>query len=169
MGAITPLFILLLLFYSGTDAMKLVFALLINPVVSELSVLTSRVTARASRHNHATTSWVLISVTVIYKKLFSRFIIGSVSSFALLTLCTALLALVELTARATMPIRDAFMYRRVFGAYLDNDMNAVALMTNVRSRGLRAETEMIEGITDWIFLINVAAFPFVHKISLNGN
>merc|ERR1712150_30628 len=109
-------YIFLLEIYFANDAVKLVFAILINPLAAEIAVLVSRVTARASRHNHHTTSWVLISVAVLYKKLFARFIIGAISDILLLTLCTAVLSAVELLARATMPLRDAFMYRRIFGA-----------------------------------------------------
>merc|ERR1712241_236326 len=161
-------YFMLIPIYNGPDALKFIFVILINPLLSEISGVTSRVTCRASRHNHQTTSWLLISVAVLYKKLFARFIIGSVAESYWLITSSCVLAVVELTARTTMPMRDAFMYRRVFGAYLDADLNAVALMTNVRSRGLRAETEMIESITDLVFLIQVTIFPFLYLVSTNG-
>merc|ERR1712060_55522 len=97
----------------------------------------SRVAARSCRHNHHTTSWFVIGSAVVVKKLFARFIIGSITSIEMTILTSVFLAILELFMRVTMPLRDGFMYRRVFGSYLDYDLNAVALMTNVRSRGLR--------------------------------
>merc|ERR1712004_448536 len=46
--------------------------------------------------------------------------------------------------------------------------NAVALMTNVRSRSLRAETEMIESITELVFLIQNMIFPMMYSVSIDG-
>merc|ERR1711879_572077 len=47
-------------------------------------------------------------------------------------------------------------------------MNAVALMTNVRSRGLRAETEMIEAISDFVFLTLIFSYPNLYDVSTDG-
>mmetsp|Transcript_63853 Transcript_63853/g.144091 ORF Transcript_63853/g.144091 Transcript_63853/m.144091 type:complete len:512 (-) Transcript_63853:31-1566(-) len=153
---------------SASDGIKFLFAVMINPAVNELYGILTRISARCCRNNHHTTSWQLIALAVLLKKLYARFIIGSIKQTSMVITTSVFLGIVELIARTTMPLRDGFMYRRAFKPYIPADKNPVALMTNVRSRYLRAETEGLEALTDLVYLTNNVMWPLLLKVSLNG-
>jgi len=159
----------LLRFLMGMDDfMKLGFVILVNAPLMEVLSVMSRFSARSVRNNHPSTSWMPICLGVVFKKSFMRFVVGTMKSASLVTGASVLSGVLEILARVTMPTRDKWTYRKLFGSYLPPDQNHLALMTNVRSRSLRAETESLEGITDLSFIVMGIAWPFLYSASLDG-
>merc|ERR1712045_967105 len=70
----------------------------------------------------------------------------------LLTLAAVLLSLMEFLLRVTMPYRDRFFYRKMFGPHLAFGLNPFKLMSEARNRGLRSETENLENVSDAVFI-----------------
>mmetsp|Transcript_25871 Transcript_25871/g.74154 ORF Transcript_25871/g.74154 Transcript_25871/m.74154 type:complete len:509 (+) Transcript_25871:83-1609(+) len=153
---------------SWPDGVKFAFAVFINPLLMELMSVMARFTARSCRHNHPTTSWQPIAFVVCFKKLAGRYVMGAMESNVMVTIASLALGAFELLGRTTMPMRDKFVYRRLFGEHLARGKTPYTLMTNVRNRSLRAETESIEGVTDMVFIIMGVTYPLMYKLSLNG-
>merc|ERR1712217_759654 len=108
------------------DVAKIAFVLLVNaPLMEVLSVL-SRFTARSVRHNDPITSWMPICTAVVFKKLWMRFVFGSMKSAVLVTVGSIMVGILEILGRVSMPIRDKWAYRKLFGQHL-GDRGPLAL------------------------------------------
>lgn len=153
---------------SWPDSVKFAFAVFINPLLMEIMSVMARFTARSCRHNHPCTSWQPIAFVVCFKKLASRYVMGAMESNVMVTIASVCLGLFEILGRTTMPMRDKWVYRRLFAEHLAPGKSPFTLMTNVRNRSLRAETESIEGVTDVVFIVIGVTYPLMYNMSLNN-
>jgi hypothetical protein len=147
------------------DGVKAVFVLLINPIVTETLAILARFACRCLKHNHPTTSFILIAVNVAVKKMYARFIIYAIKSAPILIIISIFSALLEFFLRYTMPMRDRACYRLIFKKLLPIDRNPCALMSDARNRSLRAETENLEALTDLVYILVMLVLPlpgFLH-------
>mmetsp|Transcript_44107 Transcript_44107/g.140497 ORF Transcript_44107/g.140497 Transcript_44107/m.140497 type:complete len:504 (+) Transcript_44107:87-1598(+) len=162
------LYLFILRFLMGTpDAVKLCFVILVNAPLMEALAMLSRFTARCVRHNDPTTSWMPICVVIVFKKLWMRFVVGTMQSSAMVAVAELMVGILEILGRVTIPTRDKFAYRKLFGPYL-GDAQPLALMTHARNRSLRAEIESLEGVLDTSFIIIGCVWPFMWSTSLDG-
>lgn len=145
------------------DALKGVFVLLVHPVITEITSITARFSCRSLKHNHPSTSFQFISVVVVVKKVFTRFVVAAIKSTGLVLFITFFNAILEFLVRYTMPIRDRALYRALFKKFLPLDKNPCALMSDARNRGLRAETENLEALTDLVFITTMLFWPLFMK------
>merc|ERR1719436_971431 len=103
---------------------------------------------------------------ISFKKIYTRFVVGSIESTALLTVISVFNALLEFFMRYTMPIRDRALYKMIFRDYLPMDKNPTALMADARNRGLRAETENLEALTDLVYILSMWMLPVAYKLGI---
>merc|ERR1719436_1494208 len=105
---------------------------------------------------------------ISFKKIYTRFVVASIESTILLIVISIFNALLEFFMRYTMPIRDRALYRRLFVKYLPMDKNPTALMADARNRGLRAETENLEALSDMVYILVMFLWPLFLEASFNG-
>mmetsp|Transcript_75819 Transcript_75819/g.214368 ORF Transcript_75819/g.214368 Transcript_75819/m.214368 type:complete len:498 (+) Transcript_75819:39-1532(+) len=145
---------------------KAAFVVVLHPLYSEVTSTLARLSSRSLRHNHPTTSWHIISYSVVIKKIYARLVIMTMKPQNV-SIISIVLAILELTMRVTMPYRDRFLYRKVFGPHLQGQ-SPFKMMTDARNRTLRAETEAIENVTDFVFIFTGVIWPWLGKVSFNG-
>jgi len=93
---------------------------------------------------------------------------GAMESNVMVTVGSISLGLFEILSRCTMPMRDKWVYRKLFEDHLAPGKSPYTIMTNVRNRSLRAETEGIEGVTDVSFIVIGISYPIFFNLSLNN-
>jgi len=141
---------------TSSDWWKIFFVCALNPAVMEVLMLYGRFLARVARKNHPSTSSWLVAVAMIFKKIFGRFVIATISDSGIVTFSSFLLGITEIVIACTVKERDRWMYTVSFTGYVADPLNAMKSARNAQFRVDVATMEtMIEVIMIWICSILV--------------
>merc|ERR1712050_174002 len=97
---------------AGPDYVKVIFVCLINPALCELlMIVPMRFTARSLRHNHPSTSYMLVALAIIPKQVVGRAVAAMVMDVRWLWVLAVVGSVNEFALRVTMRWRDKQVYR----------------------------------------------------------
>lgn len=154
---------------SGSDEMKVIFAVVINPVMCELLLLTpARFAARALRHNHPSTSFVVVAVFVFFKQYLGRTVVALIDTSSWVFVVSIASCLGEVFFRVTLKSRDKAIYRCLFSRWLPPGTDSANLLVHERNVRLRANNSMVESIGEIVAIWNGVTMVILFDISLDG-
>lgn len=154
---------------AGPDLQKAVFVAVVNPLVWEfISLMPARFVARAIRHNHPSTSFVIVSGYTFIKQYIGRSIAALIRDPSWVIVLSFVNCLMEVFLRVSLKKRDASMYRCIFSRCLPPETNAADLLEFDRNRRLRAQNSMVESIGEIVAIWNGVAMVILFDVSLDS-
>lgn len=161
------------LLLQSSDLFKAVFVLTVHPLIFEFVLLTPcRLLLRLLRHNHPSATFLPITVFIIFKQVFGRFVVAMIDNNQLVFVVSMGSALTEFLFRTSLTARDASLYRAVFGRCLRNDQDPAAHFTSgraYRSQFLRADSSMFETLGEIVAIWNGVILVLAYDISKDGH
>merc|ERR1719356_832506 len=124
--------------------------------------------ARCIRKNHSSTSFLLVAPLISLKHTVGRFMTAMILNpnwVLVVCLCNGV---GELLLQATMPTRDAVLYRLLFRPFLKDGEAPEQQLQNSRNRALRMNTAMFETMSEIVATWSGAAMVFAIGISRDG-
>jgi hypothetical protein len=154
---------------AGPDYLKALFAGLLNPLLFELCCVTpARFVARSLRHNHESTSFVIVVAFIFLKQWCGRSVAAMINDKIWLYVLCVTNSLCEFTLRVTLSRRDSMLYNCLFSRWLPRGANALDLAQLPRNRRLRAANSMAESIGEIIAIWNGVALLILLDVSPDG-
>jgi hypothetical protein len=154
---------------NGSDGAKAFFSAAVNPIIFEVFISGARMIARCIRKNHSSTSFLLVAPLISLKHTVGRFMTAMILNpnwVLVVCLCNGV---GELLLQATMPTRDAVLYRLLFRPFLKDGEAPEQQLQNSRNRALRMNTAMFETMSEIVATWSGAAMVFAIGISRDGD
>lgn len=154
----------------SSDATKSFYVAIINPCICELLLITpTRVMVRALRHNHPSTSFLPLTITIITKQMLGRFVAATVKSRSWVLVLSVCGSLGEILFRTSVRQRDYMLYGSLFGRCLKSGQNPYALMEHPRNRTLRGHSSAFETMSNLVAVWNGVIFVLVYGFTKDGD
>lgn len=131
--------------------MKVAFAAIINPIVWEIPLSLTRTCARNIPYNHPSTNYTVVAFIIASKKSTGRFVIATISSNAMITVASFLLAVAEVLATMSVKSRDQFIYK-YFLRRDGGSADPLAVLKHSKNSKLRLQLAHIETTLEIVFI-----------------
>lgn len=154
----------------SSDATKSLYVAIINPCICEMLLITpTRVMVRALRHNHPSTSFLPLTITIITKQMLGRFVAATVKSKSWVFVLSVCGSLGEILFRTSVRHRDYLLYGSLFGRCLKSGQNPYVLMEHPRNRTLRGHSSAFETMSNLVAVWNGVIFVLVYGFTKDGD